>query len=294
MAETILVAEAGRPSGSSAARRLAATTVGSRRWCTGRARPHPVSVAARELRAALSTDAGLNAVLSLHVDGKKFLTMARELQRHPVLWQRDARRLPGRRTQPRGQRGRHDHTHRRGSRAPPADGVPTARCSRSTIRSVAPPYYPRSPRGRQSLISSSGPAVRVSDIALPQRDRRSRPRVRSVARGQPPRVQTVEEAPSEAEGVEGEAPKARRVPPAPQTRRPPGRVGRGELTTARACCPASGRGAAARLLVGGPRQPGSGIRADPSQPRAPRSSSCWRRVGVNGSDPKRELEPSWR
>ena len=44
----------------------------------------PVSVKARDLRNALSTEAGLNAVLSLRVDGQRFLTMARELQRHPV------------------------------------------------------------------------------------------------------------------------------------------------------------------------------------------------------------------
>lgn len=44
----------------------------------------PVSVDARELRAALSTDAGLNQLLNLRVGSSSHLTLARELQRHPV------------------------------------------------------------------------------------------------------------------------------------------------------------------------------------------------------------------
>ncbi|MHB1923550.1 MAG: 50S ribosomal protein L25 [Acidimicrobiales bacterium] len=46
--------------------------------------PISIAVDARELRQALSTDAGLNALLSLDVDGTSHLTMARVLQRHPV------------------------------------------------------------------------------------------------------------------------------------------------------------------------------------------------------------------
>ncbi len=38
----------------------------------------------RELRQALATDAGENAVISLTVDGEKHLTMPREIHRHPV------------------------------------------------------------------------------------------------------------------------------------------------------------------------------------------------------------------
>jgi large subunit ribosomal protein L25 len=38
----------------------------------------------RELRAALQSDAGLNALISLTVDATNHLTMARQLQRHPV------------------------------------------------------------------------------------------------------------------------------------------------------------------------------------------------------------------
>jgi large subunit ribosomal protein L25 len=38
----------------------------------------------RELRAALSGDAGLNAVLALQVDGERYTALTREIQRHPV------------------------------------------------------------------------------------------------------------------------------------------------------------------------------------------------------------------
>jgi large subunit ribosomal protein L25 len=46
--------------------------------------PLKVSVDGRDLRAALTTQAGLNALLSLRVDGTTHLTLAREIQRHPV------------------------------------------------------------------------------------------------------------------------------------------------------------------------------------------------------------------
>ena len=46
----------------------------------------PVSVAVdgRALRSALTTDAGLNALLDLQVDGNSHLTVARDIQRDPV------------------------------------------------------------------------------------------------------------------------------------------------------------------------------------------------------------------
>lgn len=44
----------------------------------------PVSVDALELYHALRTEAGLNALIRLEIDGDTHLTLARELQRHPV------------------------------------------------------------------------------------------------------------------------------------------------------------------------------------------------------------------
>ena len=46
--------------------------------------PLAVSVEGRALRHALSTPAGLNAVLSVHVGADEYVALAREIQRHPV------------------------------------------------------------------------------------------------------------------------------------------------------------------------------------------------------------------
>jgi large subunit ribosomal protein L25 len=84
MAEITLVAEAGRPIGSRPSNRLrAAGRVPAVIYGHGMA-PLKVSVDGRDLRAALTTQAGLNALLSLRVDGTTHLTLAREIQRHPV------------------------------------------------------------------------------------------------------------------------------------------------------------------------------------------------------------------
>jgi large subunit ribosomal protein L25 len=84
MVDITLIAEAGRPTGSRAASRLrAAGRVPAVVYGHGAA-PLPVSVDGRALRTALTTAAGLNAVLSLEVAGETHLTMAREIQRHPV------------------------------------------------------------------------------------------------------------------------------------------------------------------------------------------------------------------
>jgi large subunit ribosomal protein L25 len=46
--------------------------------------PQPVHVASRDLYAVLHTEAGLNAIIELDVEGSPILTVAREVQRHPV------------------------------------------------------------------------------------------------------------------------------------------------------------------------------------------------------------------
>ncbi|HXW33458.1 MAG TPA: 50S ribosomal protein L25 [Acidimicrobiales bacterium] len=84
MAEIVLVAESGRQAGSRPARRLRASgRVPGVVYGRG-TKPIPVSVVGRDLRTALTTEAGLNALLSLQVDGTSHLTLAREIQRHPV------------------------------------------------------------------------------------------------------------------------------------------------------------------------------------------------------------------
>lgn len=84
MPEITLNAETGRRPGSADARRLrGAGKIPGVVYGHG-AEPLPIAVNARELRAALTTDAGLNALLDLRVDGGSHLTLAREVQRHPV------------------------------------------------------------------------------------------------------------------------------------------------------------------------------------------------------------------
>lgn len=46
--------------------------------------PVPVSVDWRELRAALTTEAGSNALINLEVGSDKHLTVVRDMQRHPI------------------------------------------------------------------------------------------------------------------------------------------------------------------------------------------------------------------
>jgi large subunit ribosomal protein L25 len=84
MAEYTLVAESGRTIGSRSSGRLrAAGRIPGVVYGHG-TDPISVSVDGRELRHALSTEAGVNQLLNLEVDGGHLLALARELQRHPV------------------------------------------------------------------------------------------------------------------------------------------------------------------------------------------------------------------
>src|ERR1700760_3994671 len=84
MAEITLVADPGRPTGSAASRRLRAAgripAVGYGHGGAGTS----VSVDGRDLRHALSGEAGLNQLLSLKVGSDTHLALARAVQRHPV------------------------------------------------------------------------------------------------------------------------------------------------------------------------------------------------------------------
>src|ERR1700722_5578002 len=84
MAEITLVAEPGRTTGSSESRRMrSAGRVPAVVYGHG-IEGISVSVEGRDLRHALSGEAGLNQLLSLKVGSDTHLAMARSLQRHPV------------------------------------------------------------------------------------------------------------------------------------------------------------------------------------------------------------------
>lgn len=82
--QLLLNAETGRAEGTRSSRRLRregrvpAVVYGLD------SEPVTVSVAWPDLRAALTTDAGVNAVLTLKIDGAEQLSIVRDIQRHPV------------------------------------------------------------------------------------------------------------------------------------------------------------------------------------------------------------------
>jgi len=84
MPESTLTAHTGREIGSSSTRRLRAEGKIPGVVYGHGTEPIPVAVVAREFQIAMSGEAGLNTLLSLNVDGKDLLTMARDIQHHPV------------------------------------------------------------------------------------------------------------------------------------------------------------------------------------------------------------------
>ena len=199
MAEVVLAAEVGRPLGSRAVRRLRrAGKVPGVIYGHG-TEPLPVAVGARELRAALNGEAGANQLLSLSTGTGTYLTLAREMQRHPV-----------------AQTVTHvDFVIVRRDEVISAD-VPITLVGEATevhhgdglveqqMFTLAINALPANiPAGIEADINelTIGGQVRVSDLVLPEGVTTDVDPDTAVAIGQPPRV-VVEE---EEEAVEGEA-----------------------------------------------------------------------------------------
>jgi large subunit ribosomal protein L25 len=84
MPDITLAAETGRPTGSAASGRLRATgKIPAVLYGHGIA-PITLAIDARALRTALTSEAGVNALLNLKVGGDEHLAIARQLQRDPV------------------------------------------------------------------------------------------------------------------------------------------------------------------------------------------------------------------
>ena len=84
MAINLLTAETGRETGTRPSRRLRLTgRVPAVVYGMG-SESVEVSVDMGDLRTVLSTDAGLNALITLEVDGAQHLSIVKDLQRHPV------------------------------------------------------------------------------------------------------------------------------------------------------------------------------------------------------------------
>lgn len=84
MAEITLKATTGRALGTGPAKRLRAEGKIPAVVYGLDAEPVAVAVDWRPLREALTTEAGLNALIDLDVDGDVSLTIVKELQRHPI------------------------------------------------------------------------------------------------------------------------------------------------------------------------------------------------------------------
>jgi len=84
MAEITLKADVGRPTGTRVSKRLRAVgRVPGVVYGLGHD-PVAVDVDWRDLRVALTGDAGLNALIDLEFDGQSQLSIVKSLQRHPV------------------------------------------------------------------------------------------------------------------------------------------------------------------------------------------------------------------
>lgn len=203
MPDIVLEAQLGRPSGTRTARRLRRDGFVPGTIYGHGTEPISVAVGARDLRTALSGDAGGNALLSLRAGAKTYLTLARELQRHPVkgsvihvdfvIVRRDeviAAEVPitlvGEPTQ----------VHH-------GDGLVEQQLFSLPIRAVPGAI----PNGLELDISelTIGAALRVADLTLPSGVTADIDPDAAVVVGQPPRV---EAAAAGAEGVEAGAPGA--------------------------------------------------------------------------------------
>jgi large subunit ribosomal protein L25 len=202
MAEVVLAAEVGRPIGSRAVRRLRREGKIPGVIYGHGTDPVPVAVVARELRIALNTEAGANQLLSLDTGSGTFLTIAREMQRHPVaqtvthvdfvIVRRDEVISAD---VPITLIGEALEVHH-------GDGLVEQQMFTLPIRAL--------PRAIPTVLEvditdlTIGGQVRVSDITLPEGVSTEVDAETAIAIGQPPRVATAEEE-GAAEGEEGAA-----------------------------------------------------------------------------------------
>ncbi|MDA0298841.1 MAG: 50S ribosomal protein L25 [Actinobacteria bacterium] len=84
MSDSVLIAEAGRTTGSAESRRIRREDrIPAVVYGKGM-EPISISVNRRDLRVALSGTAGMNTILDLTVDGTAYPSIVKDMQRHPV------------------------------------------------------------------------------------------------------------------------------------------------------------------------------------------------------------------
>lgn len=197
MEEVTLTADLGRPTGSRPARRLRAEGKVPAVLYGHGIDPQTLAVDARELRTALTGDAGLNALITLQIDSERHLAMARQLQRHPVKGSVDhVDFVIVRRDEivtaevPISLVGEAIEVHQN-------DGIIEQQLFNLTIKAKPMDI----PSGIEADISGLviGEAVRVGDLKLPSGVETEADPEESVVVGQPP---AVEELPEPVEGEE--------------------------------------------------------------------------------------------
>jgi large subunit ribosomal protein L25 len=203
MAEVVLAAEVGRPLGTRAVRRLRREGKVPGVIYGHGTDPLPVAVAARDLRVALTGEAGLNQLLSLNTGSATYLTLAREMQRHPVaqtvthvdfvIVRRDEVISAD---VPIVLVGEAIEVHH-------GDGLVEQQMFALPINAV-PADIPSSLEADVSELIIGG-QIRVSDLTLPSGVSTDLDPDTTVVVGQPPRVIVEEEPSEEAEGAEAGA-----------------------------------------------------------------------------------------
>ncbi len=207
MAEVTLTAEVGRQLGSRATRRLRREGKIPGVIYGHGTDPISVAIVGRELRIALNGEAGANQLLSLETTGGTFLTLARDMQRHPI-----------------AQTVTHvDFQIVRRDEIISADVAIVLTGEALEVQHgdglVDQQMFTISINARPSDIPTSvelditnlviGEQLRISDLTLPAGVTTDADPETAVVIGQPPRVVTLEES---AEGAESEAPAVAEAP----------------------------------------------------------------------------------
>jgi large subunit ribosomal protein L25 len=203
MPEVTLAAESGRQTGSSSTRRLRSQGKIPGVVYGHGSEPIPVAVGAREFQVALSGEAGLNTLLSLEVDKRNFLTLARDIQHHPFrnvvthvdfqIVRRDeviSAEIPINLV---GEPIEVQH----------GDGIVDQQLFALAIKAKPADIPPSVDIDISGL--TIGASLHVSDITVPRGVELETDPAATVVAGQPPRVQATAEEEAEAAGVTVEA-----------------------------------------------------------------------------------------
>jgi len=171
--------------------------------------PVTLTVDWRELRAALVTDQGLNAVIHLDIAGSTTPTLVKDMQRHPVAAQRPPRGLPAGRPGTRPSTSRSASPSRARPRPSPRETAWWSRrsppCSSRPSRTTSPPVSRSTSRAWRSAARCASATITLPAGVTTSVDPEDQV-VAAHARHQRRRVRGREaEAAGEEEGAEGEA-----------------------------------------------------------------------------------------